>query len=384
MKILVLHAYPPEPDGLSLQGNMLYRGLKELSSELDVEVMPSHYLPSLQKQWSLSGFKPDIAIGIGSWSYSPDIVFSPQRAGVLPIPWFVANGWVANYHKELSDLPLVFTTSEWVKSTFQRDGVDVKNYQTLPIGFDPKEIYRVPQSDPTIQNLRSMLGIQPHEKMILTVGGDTTSKGSQEMMRALAEINKDFPDWKYVCKSSESDCAEGHRLEEEALVEELGLDPGKIITLTGMYSHDFMSQLLAACDIYAAPSRLEGFGMIQLEAGACGKPCVSINVGGPVDTVVHGETGFLAEVGETVELKEEWAYEGMGFDADHKIVFDKPKVFAYRASIPDLIKYTKQLLTDEDLRLQMGEKAYQHISQNYHYHQVAKKCMQAIREKINL
>jgi len=86
-----------------------------------------------------------------------------------------------------------------------------------------------------------------------------------------------------------------------------------------------MSYLLAACDIYAAPSRLEGFGMIQMEAGACKKPCISINVGGPVDTIIHGKTGFLAEVGETVELKEEWAYEHMGFDQGKKIVFDKPK-----------------------------------------------------------
>lgn len=384
MKIAVLHAYPPEPDGLSLQGNMLYRGLKELSQELNVEVVPSHYVPSLQKQWVLSGFKPDIAIGIGSWSYSPDIVFSPQRSGVLPVPWFVANGWVANYHKELSELPLVFTTSDWVKDTFKRDGVDITNYQTLPIGFDPKEIHPITQTDPSIQYLRSMLGIQPHEKVILTVGGDVTSKGAQEMIKALAEIDKDFKDWKYVCKASESDCADDHHQEEERLIEEFGLDPGKFIYLTGMYSHDFMSQLMAICDIYAAPSRLEGFGMIQMEAGACGKPCISINVGGPVDTIIHGKTGFLAEVGETIELKEEWAYEGMGFDADHKIVFDKPKVFAYRASVPDLAKYTKMLLTDDQLRQEMGQQAYQHVSQNYHYHDIARKCMKALHEKLNM
>jgi hypothetical protein len=36
------------------------------------------------------------------------------------------------------------------------------------------------------------------------------------------------------------------------------------------------------------------------------------------------------------------AYEHMGFDADHKIKFDEPKTFAYRASIPDLVKYTKR------------------------------------------
>ena len=37
-----------------------------------------------------------------------------------------------------------------------------------------------------------------------------------------------------------------------------------------------MPYLIAACDIYAAPSRLEGFGMPQVEAGACGKPVIGI------------------------------------------------------------------------------------------------------------
>ncbi|MFH1661671.1 MAG: glycosyltransferase family 4 protein [Candidatus Falkowbacteria bacterium] len=380
MKIAVLYAYPPEPDGLSLQGHLLYRGLKEIG----VDVMPCHHAPSFQKQWVLNAFKPDVSIGIGCWTYANDVIFSPQQNGVIPIPWFVANGWVANYHKLLSELPLAFTTSEWVKQTYKRDGVDISNYRVLPIGFDPAEIKPIPQYDPKIQKLRSMIGVQPHEKMILTVGGDVTSKGAQEMFRALAKIDEEFKDWKYVCKSSESDCAEGHHEEEESLIDNLNLDRGKIINLSGMYSHDFMTYLLSACDIYAAPSRLEGFGMIQLEAMACGKPVISINEGGPKDTIIHGKTGFLAEVGETVKLHEEWAYEWMGFEADHKIVFDEPKIFAYRASIPDLVKYTKMLLTDDKLREEIGKNAYEHAMANYQYKDIARKALKMIQEKLNL
>jgi len=378
MRIVVLYAYPPEPDGLSIQGHLLYRGLKELG----VDVMPCHHAPSLQKQWIYNGFKPDVAIGVGCWTYAPDIIFSPQKNGVLPVPWFVANGWVANYQKEIGELPLVFTTSNWVTSTYQRDGVEVTNFRVLPVGFDPEEIKPIPQSDPRIQALRQMLGVQPQEKMILTVGGDATSKGAQEMIKALAEVDKEFKDWKYVCKASDSEEAANHHREEEELIEKLGLDPGKIIYRTGMYSHDFMSYLLSACDIYAAPSRLEGFGMLQVEAAACGKPIISIDAGGPADTIIHGQTGFLAEVGETVTLTEEWAYESMGFDADHKIKFPEPKIFAYRASIPDLVKYTKQLLTDDSLREQIGKAAYEHALKNFHYKNIAQQAMKIISEKI--
>lgn len=375
-----MHVYPPEPDGLSIQGNLVYQGLKQLG----VDAMPCHYQPTFQKQWIFDAWKPDVALGVGCWTYAPDIIMSPLNNGIIPVPWLVADGWVANYHKILNDLPLVFTTSNWVTDVYRRDGVDVKNFQTLPIGFDPEIFRPIPKDDPRIIKLRSMLGIQPHEKVILTIGGDVTSKGAQEMLKAIAEIDKDFHDWKYIMKHWDSESAEVHGQEEDLLIDELGIDRSRIIYLSGAFSHDFMPYLIAACDIYAAPSRLEGFGMIQMEAEACGRPVISINVGGPVDTIVHGKTGFLAGIGEEIKLTEEWAYQSMGFDADHKIVFDEPKVLAYRASVPDLVKYTKELLTNDALREEMGRNAAEHALANFQYKDIAKRAFGAMQEKLNL
>ncbi|RMD59894.1 glycosyltransferase [Candidatus Parcubacteria bacterium] len=378
MKIAVLYAHPVEPDGLSIQGNLLYRGLKELGQD----VLPCHHAPSFQKQWTLDAFKPDVAIGVGCWTYVPEIVLSPQNSGITPVPWFVANGWVANYHRLISELPLVFVTSHWVKETYERDGVKTDNFVVLPIGFDPEEIKPIPKSDYRVQRLREMLGIQPNEKMILTVGGDVTSKGAQEMFKALAKIQPKFNAWKYVLKTWESESAEIHGQEEERLIAELGLEKGRIQYLSGAFSHEFMSYLLSAADIYAAPSRLEGFGMIQMEAQACGIPVISINVGGPADTIKHNETGFLARVGETIQLTEEWANEDMGFDAQHKIKFNQPKVFAYRANIDDLAEYTLRLLTDDKLRQEMGRNAYEHAQKNFHYRLIAERALRAIKDRL--
>lgn len=380
MKIAVLYAHPVESDGLSIQGHLLYRGLKEMGHE----VIACHYNPTFQKQWVLSAFKPDVAIGIGCWTYAPNLIFSPQNHGIIPVPWFVANGWVANYHKQISDLPLVFTTANWVTDTYERDGVDVKNFETLHIGIDPEEIKPIPKSDPKIQQLRAMLGVQPHEKMILTIGGDVTSKGAQEMFRALVKVDEQFKDWKYVLKHWESESAEVHNAEEEDLIDELGLNRDKIKYLSGAFSHDFMQYLLSAADVYAAPSRLEGFGMIQVEAMGCGVPVVSINVGGPADTIIHGKTGFLAKVGEEIKLDSEWAYESMGFDADHRIKFDTPKTFAYRADIDELADYTLRLLTDDNLREEMGKAAAAHVLENFHYRKIAEQAYNTISRKLNI
>jgi UDP-N-acetylglucosamine--N-acetylmuramyl-(pentapeptide) pyrophosphoryl-undecaprenol N-acetylglucosamine transferase len=75
MKIAVLYAHPVEPDGLSIQGNLLYRGLKELG----VDVMPCHYAPSFQKQWTMDAFKPDIAIGVGGYASGPIVKAAARR-----------------------------------------------------------------------------------------------------------------------------------------------------------------------------------------------------------------------------------------------------------------------------------------------------------------
>src|SRR3990167_8724114 len=98
MRSLILYAYPPEPDGLSLQGDLLRRGMGENGEE----VMPCHISSEFQKEWSYKYFKPDAAIGIGYWGHTPDLILHPQKFGVTPVPWFVADGWVANYHKEIS------------------------------------------------------------------------------------------------------------------------------------------------------------------------------------------------------------------------------------------------------------------------------------------
>ena len=124
--------------------------------------------------------------------------------------------------------------------------------------------------------------------------------------------------------------------------------------LSGSWSRDFMPYVLNAADVYAAPSRLEGYGMIQVEAQACGIPVVSIDAMGPKETVVHGETGYLARVESTVDLESELVSPEMGFEEEGRMVFDKPKTFAYRANVDELAEYLYILLADDEKRKAQG------------------------------
>jgi alpha-maltose-1-phosphate synthase len=378
MKVLVLYPHPPEPDGVSMQGHYLVKGLKENG----VEVMPCDRENGIQKEWHYLAFKPDAVIGVGFWGDVPGLIFDPQEYKMAPVPWFNADGWVANYHDTLNKLPLLVVTSNWVKSTYIRDGVKADNIHVCPIGFDPETFHPIPRSDQRIKRLRELLDIQEDEKMILTIGGDVTSKGAQEMLKALAKVDKKFSKWKYVMKVWDSPSADDHGNEERKIIDELGLDE-KIAYLQGKFSPEFMSILINACDIYAAPSRLEGFGMIQLEAQACGKPVISIDVGGPKDTIVHNKTGFLVDVDYEIKLNKEWAYPWMGFQTQHQIEFPVPKTFAYRANIDQLAEYTLKLLESDALCEKMGRAGAQHAYKNFHY-KVTSKRMADLIEKYAL
>jgi glycosyltransferase involved in cell wall biosynthesis len=378
MKFAILYAYPPEPDGLSIQGDMLYRGLKENGEE----VMPCHWKGEFQKEWIYQYFKPDVVIGVGYWGYAPDIILNPQKFGIIPVPWLVADGWVANYHKVLSELPLVFVVSKWVEQIYKRDGVDTKNFEVAPVGIDTNLFRPISKSNPAIKKIREMFKVNADEKLILTIGGDVTSKGAQEIFKALAILDEDYSEWKYVCKSWTSECASSHNKEERKLIEELGLDKNKISFFKGSWSQDFMPYVLNAADIYAAPSRIEGFGMIQVEAQACGIPVISIDAMGPKETICHNKTGFLAKVDQTIDLESEIVYRHMGFSEQKRIYFDRPKTFAYRANVEDLAAYLLTLLANDKKRAEMGENARLHATEKFHYRKTASYMANLIKKRL--
>ena len=378
MKCLILYAYPIEPDGQSLQGDLLRRGILNY----DHEAIPCHFKDSLQKKFYLKHAKPDVSFGIGFWGNVPEIVQDPLKHGVKPVPWFNSDGWVANYQDEFNKLDLMFTTSQWVKDIYKRDGVDINKIVPMHIGIDT-DLFKPTNDSKRKLALRKMIGVKDDEKMILTIGGDTSSKGAQEMFKALAEVDKEFKNWKYVCKSWPSEEATEWREKEEELVNELGIQ-NKVIFLDDYFTQEFMAEILNACDIYAAPSRIEGFGMIQVEAMACGKPVISIDKMGPGETIIHNKTGFLAKVAEEIKLDEEWAYPSMGFKTKHIVKFDSPKTFAYRADIEDLRKFTLALLTDDELCKKMGQQGREHVLKNLDYRDISKKMIDITKERLDL
>ena len=170
---------------------------------------------------------------------------------------------------------------------------------------------------------------------------------------------------------------------DEELAVTLGIEK-KVIYAVNTISRNFMPFLIGACDIYAAPSRLEGFGMPQVEAGACGKPVLSINAMGMLDTLVHEETALLAGVAQKISVNEVILGAAAGFEEGHRLVFDTPRIVDYRADVPDIAKYLEKLMNDMELRFKLGKAGRERVVENFDYRVVARKFVQIINEKLGI
>jgi glycosyltransferase involved in cell wall biosynthesis len=379
MKVLLLYDYPPSPGGLATQGQLLHRGLEEMG----VEVFSVNFESAQEKEWYYRWFEPDVVVGVGYWGHASHLVLHPKRYGVTPVPWLVADGYMANYQEILEDLPLIMVTSNWVKKVYMRDGLSGKNIEVLHVGCDTDSFIRRDKKDPKISTVREALGVADDQIMILTVGGDAASKGAQEVLQALAINDPEAPDWMYVCKVWPQPRTEQQNLADMQLATHLGIEKNVVYT-TSRISRNFMPYLLAACDIYAAPSRLEGFGMIQVEANACEKPVIGIKAMGMLDTLVHGKTAFLADVAQEIKLRETILGDESGYESGHKFVFKRPRTVDYRASVHDIANYLMDLMKNPELREQMGAEGRKRVVENFDYRVIAKKFVNIVSKRLGI
>ncbi len=379
MKALVLYDYPPSPGGLATQGDLLYRGLQDVG----VEVFPAHFESPQEKEWYYRWFCPDVVVGIGFWGHTPHLVLHPQRYGVHPVPWLVADGYVANYNEVLDALPLILTTSNWVKEVYRRDGLDVTRFDRPPLGCDTDAFIPRDRRDPKVKAIRESLGVADAKIMITTVCGYSAPNGAQEGMQALALIDSKAPDWKYVCKVWPQPRTDKQNIEDSQLATNLGIEKNVVYT-NSRVSRNLMPYLMAACDIYAAPSRLEGFGMLQVEANACGKPVIGIKAMGMLDTMVHKKTAFLANVAQEVRAREAVLGADHGCAETRRVLFKTPRTVDYRASVHDIANYLMDLMTDVSLRNKMGEAGRQRVVEKYDYRIVARQFVDVVTDKLGL
>jgi len=129
----------------------------------------------------------------------------------------------------------------------------------------------------------------PVDKLeILTVGNLLPQKGMEYLIRAISYVKKDFPDvvLRIVGKGS-------HGRYLRALSNSLGFS--RNVIFEDFVSKEELVKLYNQATIFCSPSLVEPFGVVMLEAMACGKPIVATKTVGATEIIRHEEEGFLVQ-----------------------------------------------------------------------------------------
>ncbi len=138
----------------------------------------------------------------------------------------------------------------------------------------------------------------PAGRVILTVGrwfADERYKGMDTLITALPRLLTEWPDVQLVA------VGEG---DDQGWLEQIADGRGvlrHVHFLSGL-TYPEIAACYQACEIFALPSRGEGFGLVYLEAMACGKPVIGGAHGGAPEVIDDGKTGYLVQHGDAGQL----------------------------------------------------------------------------------
>lgn len=183
----------------------------------------------------------------------------------------------------------VIANSDFTRDELLRMGVDDARITLINPGVDTARFRPGLPCD----DLKAQIGLQPGQKLILSVGRLSRRKGFDMVVRSLPELVRRGLDVHYALIGIG---------EDEAYLENLARELGVVERLhrLGHVTPEDLPRWYNACDVFAMPNReingdTEGFGMVFIEAGACGKPVIAGLAGGTGAAVVDGVTGLRVE-----------------------------------------------------------------------------------------
>ncbi len=194
----------------------------------------------------------------------------------------------------------------------------------IPPGVDPKRFYPIPKDE-----AKDYIGVPQDDEILLFVGRIEPLKGVDTLIQAIALLKNmgafEKKKFELVVIGGDAEGDINSMTLEMARLHEMRVKYGvmDLITFLGKKAQDSLPYYYSAAEVVVVPSLYESFGMVALEAMACGTPVVASQVGGLAFLVQDGETGYTVPV-------------------------DDPASLAKRLA---------EILSDPDLRKRMGDRA---------------------------
>lgn len=185
---------------------------------------------------------------------------------------------------------LIFVNSEYTLQEYRLCGGRNLQVVKIPPGVDVNRF--VPSAD--CHNLIDRYALRG-KRVLLTVSRLVERKGHDVVIRALPIIVEQIPQVVYIVTGSGTQEARLKSLAAE-------LNMGDRVIFVGHIFEEDLPLYYNVCDVFVMPSRsldkregIEGFGIVYLEASACGKPVIGGNSGGVAEAVQDGVTGLLVD-----------------------------------------------------------------------------------------
>lgn len=254
--------------------------------------------------------------------------------------------WVEKTALEMADA-VICVSSETREDVRKYFNVPEERMHVIHNGIDLDEYRRVDS-----QKVLKRFGIDSNRPYALFVGRITRQKGIIHLVNAVKYMNPDFqivlcagaPDTAEIATEMRNAVAAAQRAREGVIWIDEFLDvPAKV----ELYSH---------ADVFVCPSIYEPFGIINLEAMACGVPVVAAAVGGIKEVVVHGETGLLV----MLEQMQESPFEPLN-----------PDQYAR-----DLARAVNELMGNSLLRQKMGEAGRKRAEEHFSWGTIARRTVE--------
>jgi len=233
--------------------------------------------------------------------------------------------------KVLAYVPYIIVVSSPLKPPITK--ITNSKIYIIPNGINLREI----------QNAEICNHIKVKHPSVFFIGRLERRKGVDILLRAISIIKKEMPE---ICGYIMG----GGPLENELKELTKKLDIEENVNFLGFKSEKEKYSYIKSVDICIIPSRYEPFGIVCLEAMACGKPVVASNVGGLPYVIEDGKSGLLFERGNAKDLA-------------NKIIF--------------LLQ-----LQNEDLRNKMGE-AGQERAKNFTWDKIAERTLKLYNDVVN-
>ncbi len=170
-----------------------------------------------------------------------------------------------------------------------RNKIDAKKIKLFPNTIDP--FFEIPNTFQRPSYLMKRYGLRPDQRIVYTLSRllwSEKNKGYDKIISSLPRILERYPEVVYIL-GGKFDAREKERIDN--LISLYKVE--KNVILTGFIEDKEKTDHYLLADVFVLPSRKEGFGIVFLEALACGTPVIGGNQDGTVDALHNGSLGSL-------------------------------------------------------------------------------------------